>query len=321
MTVRISVIIVAYNMARELPRTIKSLSSKVQRGLADGSCELIIVDNGSSQPVQVDCPGWHCEVVHVKNAKPSPCEAINLGIRRARGELIGVMIDGARMASPGLLEGALTASRLNERGVISTLGFHLGHDVQMRSVHSGYNQQYEDQLLEACQWESDGYRLFDVSVFAGSCPNGWFSPISESNALFMHRDMWEELGGYDESFRLPGGGLANLDTFSRSCALPNSRLIILLGEGTFHQFHGGVATNVIAPPWNRFHEEYVAVRGHAFAVPQVEPIYIGRIHPSVLNSIEWSATRAIGSEKAASTGSPSRSVFSRFREQLNRMLG
>ena len=75
-------------------------------------------------------------------------------------------------------------------------------------------------LLERADWTRDGYRLFDISVFAGSSQWGWFAPIAESNALFMPEELWTEIGGYDERFVSTGGGLVNLDTFVRACALP-----------------------------------------------------------------------------------------------------
>ena len=32
----------------------------------------------------------------------------------------------------------------------------------------------------------------------------------------MRRELWDEIGGMDERFQLPGGGLVNLDLFSRA---------------------------------------------------------------------------------------------------------
>jgi hypothetical protein len=167
--------------------------------------------------------------------------------------------------------------------------FHLGPDVQMVSVANGYDQEAEDRLLEESGWTDDGYRLFDVSAFAGSSAGGWFAPIAESNALFLRRQLWDELGGVDERFVAPGGGLVNLDTYKRACELPGSQLIVLLGEGTFHQVHCGVATNSVVSPWGTFHEEYVRLRGHVFSQPQIEPLYLGRVRAPALSFIATSA--------------------------------
>ena len=65
----------------------------------------------------------------------------------------------------------------------------------------------------------------------------------ESNALFLPRPLWDELGGYDAAFVEPGGGVVNPDTYLRACALPDVQQIRIVGEGTFHQIHGGVSTS------------------------------------------------------------------------------
>ena len=191
------------------------------------------------------------------------------------------------------------AARLHARPIISTLGFHIGPKVQMRSVPEGYDREAEDTLLAASGWEKNGYRLFGVSALAGSSADGWFLPMAESNALFMPRELWEELGGYDEAFSSPGGGLVNLDTYKRCALLPESQLIVLLGEGTFHQVHGGIATNATVSPWKAFHDEYMSIRGEAFQRSDVEAICMGRINPHVLSSIEESARIALNKERPA----------------------
>ncbi len=290
---RLSVVVVAFNMGRELPRTMQSLSPVVQRDIAPEDYEIIIVDNGSTEPVDVGlCRQWggNVRVHHMENAAVSPAAAINAGFALAEGELVGVMIDGARMASPRLLSNSLRAERLHHRPVIASLGFHLGPDVQPRSIHRGYDQDAEDALLAGIGWPGDGYRLFEISVFAGSSGKGWFRPINESNALFLRQSMWKELGGYDERFVSPGGGMINLDTYVRACQLPDSQLVILLGEGTFHQLHGGIATNArTSRVFRDFHAEYLSVTGKPFASPTAQPWYFGEIDGCALGSIELAA--------------------------------
>jgi hypothetical protein len=292
----LSIIVTFNDMPREIPRTILSLSPAMQVGVSADDYEVILVDHNSTLPFDIErcrMTGINLHVEHFHDATDSPCGAANRGLALARGELCCVMLDGARMASPGLVAGALRARRLHHRPVIATLGFHLGPDVQMKTIHRGYNQQVEDRLLERADWTRDGYRLFDISVFAGSSQGGWFSPIAESNALFMPRELWDEIGGYDERFVATGGGLVNLDTYARACALEDSQLIVLLGEGTFHQVHGGVATNAPVHPWDKIHAEYVRIRGVPFTKPTVTPLLFGAVNSHVLPSIALSATRAL----------------------------
>jgi hypothetical protein len=63
----------------------------------------------------------------------------------------------------------------------------------------------------------------------------------------------------------------------------------LLGEGTFHQVHGGVATNALTSPWQEFHAEYERIRGMPFAAPRVDSMYVGRLRSQAMPSIAWAA--------------------------------
>lgn len=277
---KVSVVVISYNMDRELPRTLKSLLSPYQRNINPEDLEIIVIDNGSDKKSNNKHKNNYHNVRFIDYPDPShsPVHAINLGLKLAKSNLIGVMIDGARMASPGLFEQVLNASRLSKRTVISTLGFHLGPEVQMKSVLNGYNQELEDRLLQTIDWENNGYKLFEISSLAGSSANGYFEPIAESNAIFMERSLWEELDGFDKEFQTPGGGFSNLDLYHRACNLPNSQLAIILNEGTFHQVHGGVATNSQRKDASAevFNEEYEKIRGCKFFRPNKEAIYIGR---------------------------------------------
>jgi hypothetical protein len=96
------------------------------------------------------------------------------------------------------------------------------------------------------------------------------------------------LGGFDERFDVPGGGLLNLDTFRRAMELPSARRVVPLGEATFHQVHGGIATNAPLDGWSerlmRWCAQYVEIRGDEHRLPdQREPsIFIGTLSPHVL---------------------------------------
>ena len=112
--------------------------------------------------------------------------------------------------------------------------------------------------------------------------------IPESNTLFLHRDTWDLLGGMDERFDLPSGGLVNLDTFHRAVHLSNAELVLMLGEGSFHQLHDGVATNVSAETmninWTRWADQYERIRGRPYDVPlrRNPPTYIGTLPRAAL---------------------------------------
>lgn len=290
-TPRLSVVVVVYNIPREVPRTLVSLSAGYQRDIAPDEYEVIVLDNGSDpalDPEMVAGFGDNFRLIRLDPAPPSPAHAVNRGIAEARGDVVGVMIDGARIASPGLLHFALHGAHLYNKAVVATLGWYLGFDFQRFAMRSGYDAVREDALLGSINWPEDGYRLFEISTLDESSVEGWFCPIAESNALFLKRELWDELQGMDERFDAPGGGLVNLDVFDRALGLPDAQLVILLGEGTFHQLHGGVATNG-APEqqpenWQKWAGQYAQIRDRAYQVPipRKPPAYIGTLSRAAL---------------------------------------
>ena len=161
----------------------------------------------------------------------------------------------------------------------------------MESVKKGYCQATEDAMLSGIGWEDDGYRLFEISALAGSSAGGWFELPAESNAVFLRAEHWRALAGFDERFTTPGGGLANLDIWSRICADETGELIMLLGEATFHQVHGGIATNSLNPPQQSFYEEYASIRGRPYARPIRRPLYFGSLADQAKSSLKRSIER------------------------------
>ena len=301
-----SVVVVVHNMARELPRTLRSLSPGYQCGMQPDDYEVIVVDNGSAKPVDpvlAAAFGGRFRLERIDQAPPSPARAANRGLQLAVGDLVGLVVDGARLASPGLLAEARRAARVATRPVITAPAFHLGPVQHMSATEAGYDQAAEDELLARSGWDTDGYRLFEISTPAGSWGRGLFGPAGESSSLFCPRPIWDELAGLDERFALPGGGLVNHDLYRRACALDGVELVVLLGEGTFHQHHGGAATSR-RHSWDEMHAEYQAITGAPHQPPREQPLFVGRARPHLLPLIERSARQAIKRNAASGRGKP-----------------
>lgn len=299
----LSFIVVAYNMDRELPRTLKSLSKSYQQGAQGIDYEVLVVDNGS-QPsfgsTRVVANGDYFRYIYLENASESPAHALNYGVEQSRGTIVCMMIDGARIASPGIARWALSAFRAFDDPTVAVLGWHLGPRIQNQSVNQGYNQDREDSLLEQIAFPDDGYRLFEISVFASSCGWGWFLPFPESNAVFLRKKSYWNIGGYDERFDVPGGGLLNLDFYRRAVLRDDRESVILLGEGLFHQIHGGIATNTreedLRRKFQSWRAQYKEIRGADFMPPKKRPIYLGTVPPTALRSIEASARKGMANQ-------------------------
>ena len=252
---RLSIVVAAYRMQREVPRTLRSFLPPLQRAVEEVDYEIVVVDNGS--PTALDLrdlaggerggPPRSVRLVRIapEEARASPVTAINDAIRdHATGDLLMVCIDGARMASSHLVRRAVDVLTGHPTAFTFAGSRHLGPKPQMQSVREGYDQAAEDALLGSVPWEEDLDWLHAVSVRAGAHHDPG-NPLlqNETNALAVARATWNAVGGYDEGFARPGGGLCNLELFSRYVRRPGALNVLLLGEATFHQVHGGASTS------------------------------------------------------------------------------
>ena len=290
----LSIVVIGFDMARELPRTVVSLLPPYQRRVRRGDVEIIVVDNGSPQPVSRDLFPAEADVrvLRVDDGGVSPCRAINRGMALARAEHVALMIDGARMVSPGMIRAALDAAALNPQAFVATLGFHLGPKVQQVSVEEGYSRDVEDRLLADIGWpDGDGYRLFDICALGESYALGVLAPPPETTFFVTRKAMFEAIGGYDERFVQLGGGFASFDFFRRAVQAAGDGFIMLVGEGTFHQLHYGATTQAggvrreVDPGvslGDLYGREYESIVGQPYRRVDRMPLLVGRItHPSV----------------------------------------
>ena len=188
------------------------------------------------------------------------------------------MIDGAHVLTPGVFHNALAAMDTYGPAVVAIQQWYVGPGQQGDAQQAGYDQAAEDQLFRRIRWPTDGYRLFDIGHFIGD--RDWFDGIIESNCLFAPRWLYEQVGGFDDSFDMPGGGYANLELFERLHCHPGINPASVLGEGTFHQFHGGTTTNVADEAIRRervfsYGEHFRQVRGRGLQGLHKAVHYVG----------------------------------------------
>lgn len=294
----LSIVVNFFNNRREARNTLHSLTAGYQHGAAGLAYEVIALDNGSNEPLsepEVRAHGPQFRYRYVKNASVSPAAAINAACRDAAGEQLLVLIDGAHILSPRILQLANLAFSSLSSPFVATVPFHLGPKHQYDSVLEGYNQEVEDGVLAASGWKEDGYRLYAASAAFADGSEGWFGMLFESGCFGLRKSDFLALSGYDERFQSRGGGLVNLDFFRRALLRPELQYVVLLGEGTFHQFHGGVTTNQPRErqPWAGFHEEYVRIRGAPYQLVPRAPLFIGTIPPETRHIAKFSAARGI----------------------------
>lgn len=288
----ISVVVCFYNMRREAARTLYTLTRGLYQivTLADlPEIEVIAIDNGSPIPIDVaeaESFGVNLRYFNLDRNAKSPAAAINFGVAQARGSHIVSIIDGAHMLSPGMLSSLWAAtSPVPDSTFAYSLALHLGPKRQNLSMMEGYNQEAEDKLLDSVPWQTNGYSLFDVASLIETTSWSVFSPQIESSCFMMSKSLFWRLGGFDERFTKPGGGLVALDLFKRTVETPGVQLVKLVGEASFHQFHGGVSTNVPIDkhPIEDFGAEYTRIRGCDWSPPRyaTTPVMFGAVRPEM----------------------------------------
>ncbi len=285
-SIDLSIVVVMYNMRREAARTLHSLSRAYQEGIGALDYEVVVVENGSDEDQKLGAEyvsSFGPEFRYVDlgaEAKPSPTAALNQGIRAGRGRAFGLMIDGAHVLTPGVLRFGMAGLKTYDHAIVATQQWYVGPGQQGDAMDNGYDEAYEDRLFERIRWPSAGYRLFEIGHFVGD--RDWFDGVWESNCMFVTRTLLRQVGGFDESFAMAGGGYANLELYERLGSSPDIQVTTIIGEGSFHQAHGGTTTNQPDPEERRsrvfgYGQHFAELRGRAFRGPGKPIHYVGRI--------------------------------------------
>ncbi|MEM7139517.1 MAG: CmcI family methyltransferase [Actinomycetota bacterium] len=285
-TVDLSVVVVFYNMRREAQRTLHSLSRAYQEEMDGVDYEVIVVDNGSDPDNRLtdeEVRAFGPEFVPVDmgdDAPATPIPALVRGTEMSRGDVIAFMIDGAHVVTPKVLHYGLLGIETYGPAIVATQQWYVGPGQQNDAMLDGYNEEIEDKLFDQIEWPTNGYRLFEISSFIGD--RDWFDGLWESNCLFASRSLVEQVGGFDDSFAMAGGGFANLDLFERLGSSPDANVVTILGEGSFHQTHGGTTTNQAEISERRrrivdYRAHYAEIRKRPFRGPGKMVRYVGTL--------------------------------------------
>ncbi len=293
---RLSVIVIVYRMPRQAMNTLRSLAAGYQRGVTPADYEVLVVENESAEMLDaaaVAALGPQFRYYARREVEPTPVHAINYAASLARANMIAVMIDGARLLSPGVVSYALAAQRLTRDAIVAVPGYHLGEKLQQEAMLAGYDENVERELLARIDWPADGYRLFEISCLSGTSAGGWFKPMGESNFVAVSRELWHRLGGFDPRFNETGGGQVNLDFYKRACELPDTVPVVLAGEGSFHQFHGGITTGqageIRRAIMAAHFAQYAGLRGGPYKPPDKRPIVLGAFPDNAMKTVELAA--------------------------------
>ena len=291
---KLSVIAIGYRMPDQLENTLYSLSIEYQKGVIATDYEVIVVENSSSENLDLsvlDKLEGNFQYHLREESGVSPVSALNFGVARANGEFLCIIVDGARLLSPGVIRNALDCIEMFDSPMIVVPGYHIGDQEHEHCQES--QMESERKLLKEIDWKKNGYRLFEQACFSVGNRNGFFHPFMECSALFCSKVAMKKIGGADSRFTYPGGGSFNLHLYRQLGLLAENQLIILPGEGSFHQYHGGVTTSRMTDRQDhleKFNEQLNGYWGGQFKALTREPFFYGSIPkqalPFLLNSAQ-----------------------------------
>ncbi|MFT4518824.1 MAG: hypothetical protein ACI9JM_001209 [Halioglobus sp.] len=278
----ISVLLIANDMARELPRTLQSLARNYQLDAGELDYEVLLVDLGSEQvPVSTNKTDLPLRQIACPPDVTSTAQAINLALAQAKGNLICLMSNAANILTPGAFRIAKACQAAFENPLVALRDFHIGMDEHTVSVPRGFDLLAENDFLQRINWPEDGYRLFEVGipVRAGAKNLTWFNQMLESHCLFMQRTVFEAIGGADEHFTLVNGGFLNLDILKRASEALGVTPVHIIGEGCFRQLHGDAITNSNSAERDHrlasYRQQYCKIRGHDELIADKPCFYMG----------------------------------------------
>ena len=276
-------------MREQLLNTLYSVSATYQRNISSDDYEVIVVENRSSNTLSEDdiraLPDNFRYFLHDR-VFPSPASAINFGIDKAGSDFIGLMIDGAHLLSPSVMQYAIMGYQMDSEAFIVVPVYHLGEQEQHISVSNGYSVERQNELLAGADWKNHGYNLFQISTLCQANPRGVFAPIMESNCYFASKSAFAEIGFADESFQQPGGGGLNLHITRKLGTRDGSAYMILASEGSFHQYHGGVTSNKNREDYvDDFYAELQSHWNNQYRFLQRNPIVLGAINSAAITTL------------------------------------
>ena len=241
----VSVILIGYRMPMQLANTLYTLGPQFQRDCTALDYEVVVVENRSGavldEQVAANLPANFRYFLR-DEASHTPVPAINFALSQCRGDYIGLIMDGARMLSPGVISHALMAHRFGPGAIGVVPGYHLGEQEQHCNEDPALALANEQQLLDSVDWRSDGYELFSISTFSGANRRGYLHPIMECNCLFASQRNYAAIGGANPAFTLRGGGSVNLHMYRSLGMLPAPGYLYFRAKALF------INTTMALPP-------------------------------------------------------------------------
>jgi glycosyltransferase len=225
---KISVVTAVMNGRKTLPRMLSSLTAQTYTNL-----EHVVQDGGSTDgTLEYLRTSGHRAMSLVSASDMGIYDGINNGIKRATGDIIGLLHADDHLASPDVLATVATAMA----------------DPQIDGV-------YGDLQYVAREDETRAIRHWTAGPYAQSrLKTGWMPPHP---TLYLRREVFARAGLYDTSYRISG----DYDGMLRFLTTGHIRLSYI-PQVMVRMKIGGVSNRSFAHMIRKSREDYRAIRRH-----------------------------------------------------------
>ena len=224
----ISVVKAVMNARQTLPEMLQSLTAQSHKNVEH------VVQDGGSDDGTLDYLGTHGHPHMALQSTPDSgiYDAINQGIRRATGDVIGLLHADDHLAGPDAL--ATIAAALQDPSIDGVYG-----DLQYVAR--------DDETRVIRHWRAGAYAQAKLN-------RGWMPPHP---TLYLRRDVFNRAGLYDTSYRISG----DYDGMLRFLTTGHVRLAYL-PQVIVRMKMGGVSNRSFAHMIRKSCEDYRAIRRH-----------------------------------------------------------
>lgn len=225
---KISVVTAVWNGAETLPRMLQSLAAQTHPDI-----EHVVQDGGSTDGTLAHLQAA-CTPVPDLISEPDAgiYDAINRGITRATGDVIGLLHADDRLAGPDIL--AQVAQALRDPAVDGVYG-----DLQYMAR--------DDPARVVRHWKAGPFTALNLR-------RGWMPPHP---TLYLRRAVFARAGLYDTSFRISGDYDGMLRYLTRGDVT-----LAYLPQVMVQMQMGGVSNRSFAHMLRKSREDYRAIRRH-----------------------------------------------------------
>lgn len=233
----LSVVVMLDGISRQAENTLHTLSPAYQKNVAPSDYDVVVVERPSRDVLGAEAVRALLPAARYLLAAEGESlgATLSLGIHASRAPLVGLLFDGATMVTPRLVEHALLSARVFEKPIAAVPGYQLGKEPQHLHATTGYDERAEIALLSTVEWRRDGHDLFEIACRDPAFQLGFLGPFTELGCVFARRESIEP--SLLREAPLDTVGALSMYVFGHLCLLPETKLAVLAGEGTFHQFH------------------------------------------------------------------------------------